>query len=170
MPRRILVRAGAGLSVRAARHKVVPVVIICRFGFARASLLSSNISPRRGRSSWANGSTRARAGILYTGRSQPPNPLPIPARPIRIARRRGEGYNAGTMTSDRIISEALTLPVPDRLEIIERLWDSLAASSDPLPLTEAQRRELDRRISEMEDRPDAGIPWEAVKAQHRDAR
>lgn len=38
MPRRILVRAGTERSVRFARHKVVPVVIICRFGFARASL------------------------------------------------------------------------------------------------------------------------------------
>ena len=73
-------------------------------------------------------------------------------------------------TSERIISEALTLPAADRLEVIEQLWDSLAAVPEALELTDAQRRELDRRIEEMDANPDAGIPWEDVKAELRNQR
>jgi len=73
-------------------------------------------------------------------------------------------------TSERIISEALTLPAADRLEVIEQLWDSLAAVPEALELTDAQRRELDRRIEEMDANPNAGIPWEDVKAELRNQR
>ena len=73
-------------------------------------------------------------------------------------------------TSERIISDALTLPAADRLEVIERLWNSLAAVPEALELTDAQRRELDRRLEEMEANPDAGIPWEDVQAELRNPR
>lgn len=69
------------------------------------------------------------------------------------------------MTSERIISEALALTAEDRLEVIEKLWDSLAASAETMDLTDAQRREIDRRIAEMDANPDGGIPWEIIKAQ-----
>lgn len=69
------------------------------------------------------------------------------------------------MTSERIISEALALTADDRLEVIERLWDSLAASAEAMDLTDAQRREIDRRIAEMDANPGGGIPWENIKAE-----
>jgi putative addiction module component (TIGR02574 family) len=72
--------------------------------------------------------------------------------------------------SDRIISEALTLPAADRLEVIEQLWDSLATTPGALELTEAPRLELDRRFAEMDANPNAGIPWEKVKAELRKPR
>ena len=37
-------------------------------------------------------------------------------------------------------------PIEDRLRLVEDLWDSIAADQSALPLTEAQRRELDRRL------------------------
>ncbi len=70
--------------------------------------------------------------------------------------------------SERIISEALTLPAADRLEVIEQLWESLAAAQESLDLTDAQRQELDRRIAEMDANPTAGIPWEQVSAELHD--
>lgn len=70
-------------------------------------------------------------------------------------------------TSHRIISEALTLPAADRLDMIEQLWDCLAAAPETLEVTDAQRQKLDRRIQEMDANPDAGIAWEDVKAQRR---
>jgi len=73
-------------------------------------------------------------------------------------------------TSERIISEALTLPAADRLDVIEQLWESLAAAPESLDLPDAQRKELDRRIKEMDANPDAGIPWEDVKAERRSPR
>jgi putative addiction module component (TIGR02574 family) len=48
------------------------------------------------------------------------------------------------------------------------LWESLRKSPDALPLTDAQREELDRRLDELDRGDVATIPWEEVKRQlHR---
>ncbi len=56
------------------------------------------------------------------------------------------------------------LGIEERLTLVEQLWDSIAADSSAVPLTEAQRTELDRRIAEHEATPDNVVPWEEVKA------
>ncbi len=56
------------------------------------------------------------------------------------------------------------LSVEERLALVEELWDSIAESSADLPLTEAQRAELERRLAEHEAHPDDVIPWEEIKA------
>jgi putative addiction module component (TIGR02574 family) len=48
----------------------------------------------------------------------------------------------------------------ERLELIERLWDSL--SDDDVPLTDAQREELDRRLDALDREGPVGVPWEQV--------
>jgi putative addiction module component (TIGR02574 family) len=66
-----------------------------------------------------------------------------------------------TMTSHE---ELLALPVADKLDLIELLWDSLRADEkDNLPLPGWHREELDRRLDELEKNPDDSIPWEDVK-------
>ena len=47
-----------------------------------------------------------------------------------------------------------------RLRLLEQLWDSL--SDDDVPLTPAQREELDRRLDDLEREGPRGIPWEEV--------
>jgi putative addiction module component (TIGR02574 family) len=55
-----------------------------------------------------------------------------------------------------------SLSTEERLHLLEELWDSLSATPEAVPLTNAQREELDRRLDEL-DRDDAvGIPWEEV--------
>jgi putative addiction module component (TIGR02574 family) len=49
-----------------------------------------------------------------------------------------------------------------RLQLLDRLWESLRARPDQLPLTAAQRDELDRRLDEMDRGQTEGIPWEEV--------
>jgi putative addiction module component (TIGR02574 family) len=44
------------------------------------------------------------------------------------------------------ISTLRELPVEARLDLVEELWDSIAADQGALPLTDAQRAELDRRL------------------------
>lgn len=56
------------------------------------------------------------------------------------------------------------LPIEERLALVEDLWDSIAADSAALPLTEAQRVELQKRIEEDDAHPDDVVPWEQVKA------
>lgn len=49
-----------------------------------------------------------------------------------------------------------------KLRLIEELWDSLQDEASHLPLTEGQKEELDRRLDEIEQGDDAGIPWDEV--------
>lgn len=56
----------------------------------------------------------------------------------------------------------------ERLDLIEELWDSLSADPSKIPLTDAQAKELDRRMAEMDQDDTLGIPWETVLAQIRE--
>jgi putative addiction module component (TIGR02574 family) len=49
-----------------------------------------------------------------------------------------------------------------RLELIELLWDSLAATPEVIPFTDAQRAELDRRLDELDREGPVGIPADEV--------
>jgi putative addiction module component (TIGR02574 family) len=58
----------------------------------------------------------------------------------------------------------------ERLDLIEELWDSLSVDSAKIPLTNAQAKELDRRVAEMDDDHSLGIPWETVLAKIRERK
>jgi putative addiction module component (TIGR02574 family) len=55
-----------------------------------------------------------------------------------------------------------TLTPEERLSLLEELWDSLVATPDAVPLTDAQRAELDRRLDELDAEGPVGIPWDEV--------
>ena len=55
----------------------------------------------------------------------------------------------------------------DRLSLLEDLWDSLAAVPEVLPLTPAQRVELDRRLDDLDAEGLVGIPWDEVLSRIR---
>ena len=59
--------------------------------------------------------------------------------------------------------EALALSAKDRLHLIEELWDSLAATPEIVPVTDAQRKELARRRRTHARNPEAARPWEEVR-------
>ena len=69
------------------------------------------------------------------------------------------------MTVAEIDIEALSRD--EKLSLLDRLWESLSRAPDALPLTEAQRRELDRRLDELDAGDTSGIPWEKVLEQIR---
>ena len=57
------------------------------------------------------------------------------------------------------------LPVNDRLDLIEEIWDSITAEVDAFPLTPAQEAEIGRRLDEHDADPDDVIPWETIKSE-----
>jgi len=61
--------------------------------------------------------------------------------------------------------ELFKLSTAERMELVEELWDSIAAEceDEPFPLTDAQRRELDRRVKELDEHPERARPWEEVR-------
>jgi putative addiction module component (TIGR02574 family) len=63
------------------------------------------------------------------------------------------------------LSDLLELPIEERLRLVEMLWDSIADFPEAIPLTDAQKRELDRRLEDLAKHPGAGSPWSEVKAR-----
>ncbi|XOZ32170.1 addiction module protein [Halomonadaceae bacterium KBTZ08] len=48
------------------------------------------------------------------------------------------------------------LPIDERIQLVEDVWDSIAEDQQKLELTQAQREELDRRLLAYEKDGDAG--------------
>jgi putative addiction module component (TIGR02574 family) len=57
------------------------------------------------------------------------------------------------------------LSVEDRIALAQAIWDSIPAQPHPPLLTEAQRRELERRLADHEANPGDVVPWEQIKAE-----
>ncbi len=55
------------------------------------------------------------------------------------------------------------LSVADRLDLLEKIWDSLHDVPEAVRLTDGQRQELDRRVDDLESNPDAVESWEKVQ-------
>ena len=64
-----------------------------------------------------------------------------------------------------LLETAKALPLPERIELAEALWETIANDGYEPPLTPAQAAELDRRLEEHRRNPQTGIPWEQVKAE-----
>lgn len=79
-----------------------------------------------------------------------------------------------TMTSNALRKELFQLSVAERLELVEELWDSIAADAERddrvLPLSDEQKAELDRRIAAHRADPSGVIPWEQVREELRRER
>jgi putative addiction module component (TIGR02574 family) len=60
------------------------------------------------------------------------------------------------------------LSVAERILLVEEIWDSIGVDNGEIPLTEAQRQDLQRRIAAYEADPKTGASWEEVKARLRD--
>ena len=56
------------------------------------------------------------------------------------------------------------LSVAERLELVQAIWDSIAAEAERAPLSDAQREEIDRRLAAHRANPSAAVPWEQVEA------
>jgi putative addiction module component (TIGR02574 family) len=53
----------------------------------------------------------------------------------------------------------------EQVQLAEEILESLGADREPPPISEATMRELDRRVAYLDAHPDAGSPWEEVKAR-----
>ena len=59
------------------------------------------------------------------------------------------------------------LTIAERLQLVEEIWDSIAADADAeaLPLTDTERILLDERLDDRDANPDAGLPWSDIRAR-----
>jgi putative addiction module component (TIGR02574 family) len=55
------------------------------------------------------------------------------------------------------------LSPPEKLQLVEDLWDDLAATPSEVPVHEWQKAELARRKANLTNRPASGLSWDEVK-------
>jgi putative addiction module component (TIGR02574 family) len=55
----------------------------------------------------------------------------------------------------------------EKLDLLDALWESLGRDPEALPLSDAQRAELDRRLDDLEAEGPLGLTWDEVVAQAR---
>jgi putative addiction module component (TIGR02574 family) len=72
------------------------------------------------------------------------------------------------MTQHLDPAELRSLPVDERLKLIEDLWDSIATDDGALPLPDWHRAEIDRRLDALDTSASVGAPWEEVRRRISD--
>ena len=55
----------------------------------------------------------------------------------------------------------------EKLQLVEDLWDDLAASPKSVPIHEWQKAELARRKANLQKNPASGLSWEEVQRRVR---
>ncbi len=67
------------------------------------------------------------------------------------------------MSSAAILDAFAQMEPSQQIQLVEDLWDRIAQSPEPPPLTPAQEEELLRRKASITDWPPAGRTWEEVR-------
>jgi len=55
----------------------------------------------------------------------------------------------------------------EKLQLVQDLWDDLAAEPEEIPIHEWQKEELKRRRANLERNPSSGVTWKEVKRRVR---
>ena len=72
--------------------------------------------------------------------------------------------------SGMLLEEIKKLSVRERLELLEKIWDSLHDTPEAVPLSDAQRQELDRRLENLERDPGSVESSETVRRYVRERK
>ncbi len=65
------------------------------------------------------------------------------------------------------ITSIFDLSPSEKLQLVEDLWDDLAAAQDAIPVHDWQKDELARRKENLTKNPDSGLTWDEVKKRVR---
>jgi putative addiction module component (TIGR02574 family) len=65
---------------------------------------------------------------------------------------------------ETLLADASHLPVVDRIQLIDALWDTLPADSLP-PLTDEWVAEIQRRSAEYDAGLAQAVPWEQIRTE-----
>jgi putative addiction module component (TIGR02574 family) len=59
------------------------------------------------------------------------------------------------------------LSLSERLQLVQDLWDSIAEDSESIPVTESQRKILERRLRSYREEGEPGRSWSEVREDLR---
>jgi putative addiction module component (TIGR02574 family) len=59
-------------------------------------------------------------------------------------------------------TDALDLSIPERIQLVEDIWDTIAIKADVVELTEEEKKIIDERLKAYHQNPNLGSPWQDV--------
>lgn len=59
-------------------------------------------------------------------------------------------------------TDTLDLSIPERIQLVEDIWDTIAAEAELVELTEEEKKVIDERLEAYHQNPNLGSPWEDV--------
>ena len=62
-------------------------------------------------------------------------------------------------------ADLFSLSIPERIQLVEDIWDSIATQSEMVELTKETQKELDMRLDELEQHPKNQAAWDEVRAR-----
>ena len=73
-----------------------------------------------------------------------------------------------------LTEQAKKLSISDRILLVEEIWDTIAEENQAFELTDAQKRELDRRLESVRNTAGQGRAigrtWDEIKAEFMKSR
>jgi len=67
--------------------------------------------------------------------------------------------------SSNFVDTAKRLPLAERIELVEALWESITQEGYEPPLTPEQAAELDRRVEAHRRNPNDVVAWEFIEKE-----
>ena len=61
-----------------------------------------------------------------------------------------------------LMKQIQPLSTPEKLQLVEDLWDDIASANSALPLSDAHREEIDRRIAAHRADPGEGVALDEI--------
>jgi len=69
----------------------------------------------------------------------------------------------GGITMNKItVANTLNLSIPERIQLVEDIWDTIAAQAEFPELTKDEIKIIDDRLEAYHSNPDSGAPWNEV--------
>lgn len=59
-------------------------------------------------------------------------------------------------------TDTLELSIPERIQLVEDIWDTIAVKTELVELTKEEKKIIDERLEAYHKNPELGSPWEDV--------
>ncbi|MCF7963933.1 MAG: addiction module protein [Methylobacter tundripaludum] len=59
-------------------------------------------------------------------------------------------------------TDTLELSIPERIQLVEDIWDTITAKASSIELTDEEKSIIDARLEKYHQNPESASPWEDV--------
>ena len=65
----------------------------------------------------------------------------------------------------QMVQDILKLSIPERILLVEAIWDSITEKDELVEISSETRRLLDKRLAAHKNNPEEGSSWNEVKGR-----